>query len=74
MPVTLQHAAACRAAAETSCEYSMIAAAAALPPVDGIQRQGTRQLTACTATFADDRSLYPAYIISYKTPEAVGYY
>lgn len=52
----------------------MIAAAAALPPVDGIQRQGTRQLTACTATFADDRALYPAYIISYKTPEAVGYY
>lgn len=67
-------AAAARAATETSAEYSMIAAAAALPPLDGIQQQGTRQLTASTATFADNKALYPAYLVSYKTPEAVSYY
>lgn len=78
--MSLQQSAAKRQAAETSCEYIMIAAMAAIAPeptqnLDSVpSAQRVQQQRGSTATFADNAALYPAYLVTYRTPEATAYY
>jgi hypothetical protein len=76
MAMSLQQSAAKRQAAETSCAYVMVAAMAAVAPDPTQQQQPGMPLQqrGSTATFSDNAALYPAWIVTYRTPEAVAYY
>lgn len=72
---TLPQSAALRQTAEASCEYVMIAAMAAVAPEPEQQLPGVPlQQRGSTATFSENEALYPAWLVTYKTPEAVSYY
>lgn len=80
LAMSLPQSAAKRQAAETTCEYIMIAVMAAIAPepaqgLDSVpSAQRVQQQRGSTATFADNAALYPAYIVTYRTPEATAFY
>lgn len=59
------------------CRYTMIAAMVAVPPLDAAGPHLpnlTLQQRGSTATFLDNAALFPAWLITYRTPEVVSYY
>lgn len=67
----LPQSSALRRAKNSSCEYLMIATMAAMPP----ETEGAPLLQrGSTAKFSENAALYPAWLVTYSTPEVVNYY